>query len=454
MKLTQKYMQCGVLAMLTAIAGLSLTSCEDEPDKYEVAGGVPTVRYVRSPLVTAADSLLNSAYTGTTVCLVGDNLRSIYELYFNDQKAILNTSYMTDNTVIVDIPKTIPALKSDKIYMVTQANDTVTYNFEVNVPAPEISSMSCEYAPAGSTVTLTGDYFVNDPGLPLTVTFPGNVVVKDFTSVTQNAITFKMPQVDEEGIVQATSLYGTGKSVFHYKDTRGLMFEFDGVTGLGNHGWHNANITSDDTSISGNFVQLGNGSAKMTESGGWDDSNFAFEYWPGAWTTPVTYPEREGIRLTDLVDFSDYQNMAIKFELYVPKAYPWKAGALQVIMAGVDKVSYGAEGLDVDGNSVPGCNNWYFNDEECESRSVETLPRALYRPWTTDGSFDTGDEWITVSLPIASSFVYNMSGGSPTGTLTQDDFASLVLFLVSGGVKGTECTPVLKIDNIRAVSIK
>jgi hypothetical protein len=78
----------------------------------------------------------------------------------------------------------------------------------------------------------------------------------------------------------------------------------------------------------------------------------------------------------------------------------------------------------------------------------------LYRPWTTDGSFDTGDEWITVSLPIASSFVYNMNGGSPTGTLTQDDFASLVLFLVSGGVKGTECTPVLKIDNIRAVSIK
>jgi hypothetical protein len=47
-----------------------------------------------------------------------------------------------------------------------------------------------------------------------------------------------------------------------------------------------------------------------------------------------------------------------------------------------------------------------------------------------------------------------MKGGTSTGKLTQNDFASLVLFLVSGGVEGTDCTPILKIDNIRAVSIK
>jgi hypothetical protein len=448
MKLTPKYMRCGLLATLAAVAGLGLTSCEDEPDKYEVADGAPTVHYVRSPLAESADSLITAASTGSTICLVGDNLRSIYELYFNDKKAILNTSYMTDHTVLVDIPKSIPDLVSDKIFMITQNKDTVTYDFSVTVPAPTISSMSCEYAPAGSTVTLTGNYFVDDPNVPLTVTFPGDVVVSKFSSITQSAISFVMPTVDEEGAVEVSTIYGTSTSPFHYKDTRGLMFDFDGATGLGvSQSWHAATVTADDTSITGNFIQLGNGSAAMAASGDtWDDSHFAFEYWPGSWDSPVQYPTGVGIRLFDLVDFSDYQNMAIKFELYVPTSSPWSAGALQVIMAGTDKVSFGSAGTDIYGNTVAGCNNSYFQES--------SLPRALYRPWTSTGSFDTNDEWITVSLPISSTFIYDMKGGTSTGKLTQNDFASLVLFLVSGGVEGTDCTPILKIDNIRAVSIK
>jgi hypothetical protein len=446
MKLTPKYMRCGLLATLAAVAGLGLTSCEDEPDKYEVAGGVPVVRYVRSPLAESADSLITAASTGSTICLVGDNLRSIYELYFNDKKAILNTSYMTDHTVIVDVPKSIPDLVSNKIFMITESRDTVAYDFSVTVPAPTVTAMSCEYAPAGSTVTITGNYFVDDPNVPLVVKFPGDVSVTKFSSISQSSISFEMPVVNEEGSLDVTTIYGTTTSSFHYKDTRGLMFDFDGVTGLGNHGWHNATITADATSLTGNFVQLGNGSATMTAAGGWDDSNFAFEYWPGSWDSPVQYPVGEGIRLTDLVDFSDYQNMAIKFELYVPSASPWTAGALQVIMAGTDKVSMGNAGVDVYGNQVAGCNNTYFQES--------TLPRALYRPWTTSGSFDTNDEWITVSIPIATNFIYDMNGAAATGNLTSDDFASLVLFLVSGGVEGTDCTPILKIDNIRAVSIK
>ena len=35
-----------------------------------------------------------------------------------------------------------------------------------------------------------------------------------------------------------------------------------------------------------------------------------------------------------------------------------------------------------------------------------------------------------------------------------EDFASLIIWPVSGGVAGTECTPIFKIDNIRAVPMK
>ena len=76
----------------TAFTGLSITSCVDEPDKYEIAGGTPSIDYVRLCDVTKKDSMLTGAYMGTSICLVGNNLRSITKMLFNDQQAILNTS--------------------------------------------------------------------------------------------------------------------------------------------------------------------------------------------------------------------------------------------------------------------------------------------------------------------------------------------------------------------------
>ncbi len=443
MKILDNFMNRVLLGTIIALTGFGVIACEAAPDKYKVASGVPTILYVRSPSATSADSLITAASTGSTICLVGNNLRSIYELYFNDQQAILNSSYMTDNVVIVDIPQTIPGVVSDKIYMVTQKKDTVTYDFSVTVSAPTLTAMSCEYAPVGSEVTITGNYFVDDPNVPLSVVFPGNVAVTEFTNISQTSISFVVPDCTQEGSIDVTTVYGTTTSTFHYLDTRGMMFDFDGVTGLGNHGWHDATITSDETSITGNFVQLGDGATTMSADGAWNDSKFAFEYWPGDWSTPTNYPEGEGIRLFDLVDFSDYANMAVKFEMYIPSTSPWSAGALQVIMAGTDKVTYGNGGTDVYGNVIAAPNNTYFQDD--------VLPRALYRPWTTTGTYNTGDQWITVSLPISTSFVYGFSGNTATGTLSESDFASLVLFVVGGGVTGTDCTPIIKIDNIRAV---
>ncbi|MBM6659788.1 glycan-binding surface protein [Bacteroides gallinaceum] len=442
MKLQNK-IPFSLFCLIALVASFSMASCEDEPDKYEVADGLPTVRYIRSPYAVSADSLITEASTGTTICLVGENLRSIYELYFNDVQAILNSSYMTDNTVIVDVPQSIPTEVSNKMYMVTRNGETVEYDFSVTVPAPTLTTMSCEYAPAGSEVTITGNYFVDDPNVPLSVVFPGDIEVTEFTNISQSSISFIMPECTEEGAIDVTTIYGTTTSAFHYLDTRGMLFDFDGMTGLGNHGWHDRTITSDETSITGNFVQLGDGNTTLDAAGGWNDSQFAFEYWPGSWNTPTDYPEGEGIRLYDLADFSDYTNMSIKFEMYIPSSNPWSSGAMQVIFAGTDLVTYGNGGTDIYGNAIAGPNNTYFQNDE--------LPRALYRPWTTTGSYHTDDQWVTVSLPISSNFIYGFNGGTATGTLSADDFASLVIFVTGGGVEGTECTPLIKIDNIRAV---
>ena len=172
--------------------------------------------------------------------------------------------------------------------------------------------------------------------------------------------------------------------------------------------------------------------------------NFSFEYWPGDWENPVTYANAP--RLTDVVDFSKWEKMALKFELLVPSANPWMAGSMQLIVGGVDKITGGEAGVpDIYGVTTAGANNTFFNGTD--------LPRGLYTPWYPSGSFDTADEWVTVSVPY-SNFIYKMDGTKAGGSLTKDDFSSLTIFVVSGGYTGTECHPVIKIDNIRAVPVE
>lgn len=82
--------------------------------------------------------------------------------------------------------------------------------------------------------------------------------------------------------------------------------------------------------------------------------------------------------------------------------------------------------------------------------------RALYHPWTSteNKSFDTDDEWITVTLPLATSFTSYMDGTGAKKTLDENHLSGLMLQLYSGGVTGTACKPILKIDNVRVVPYK
>lgn len=471
----------GVLFAALAVVGLSLTSCKDQPDKYEVADGLPTVNYIRclssevknnndaSDMHYTNGELVESASPQSTLCLVGDNLRSVYEIYFNDQKAVLNTSYMTDNTLIVDVPKNVPHDVTNKIYLYNRNGEKVEVDFKVIIPAPSIEQMSCEYASPGERVIFTGNYMVNDPVSPLEVYFKdasGANVAATINSISDDYTTIDVtiPETAVEGPVTMTSIYGTASSAFHYLDSRGMMFDFEpvaeGGTGLTNHGWHNRDIF-DEGGISGHYVQLGNGSAKMTEDGGWDDSNFSFEYWCGDWNTPQGYPAGEGIRLFDLVDFSDAENMDLKFEMCIPASSPWMAGAMQIIFAPTDYVTLSGNSPDIYGDEVKGANNIFFRgpgisdwDADSYFKEKEPLPRALYRPWTTAGSYDTGGNWVTVTIPIKSSFVYAFDGSGLTYNLKKESFASLTMFVVGGGVNGTECMPIIKIDNIRAIPNK
>ena len=448
-----------LFAMALVAAGAGFTSCEDEPDKYEVAGGTPTIDYVRPVDAASKDSLLTAASLNNTICIVGRNLRSVTKINFNDQAAVLNTSYMTDNTIIVTVPKAIPNEVSDKIYFITSKQDTVAYDFKTIVPAPTINSMSNEWAAAGEEVTIKGDYFLDYDNSHLNIKVGENYTIPyEDLKISQNSIKFNMPEdMPKHEPIYITTINGTTKAGFRYMDNRGMLFDFDtpwkeGGDVLGNNGWHNRTITSDATSLSGNYMVLGE--TAMGSDGAWNDGNFSFEYWPGSWQDPETYSSRP--RMQDLADFSDWQNMSLKFEMCIPKDNSWSAAPMQIYFGSVTQVSNGAAGTkDIYGNVLAGANNTFFHDQG-------KLARALYMPWqnTEDKLYNTDGKWVTVTIPL-SDFVYDYDGNKGLSYSGVNDFSAFNIFVIKGSYNdanvlptGVDCNPIIKIDNIRVVPNK
>ena len=236
--------------------------------------------------VESADSHIEEAYMESVICLVGDNLSSINEIYFNDQKAVLNTSYLTDHTFIVAIPGGIPEEVTNKIYMVNKAGKRTEYDFKVLVPKPVITSVSNEWAKPGEEITVYGDFFIDDPNVPLYATFPGNIKAEQVSQITKNSFNVVVPQnADLEGTISVTSIYGTGQSSLHYRDTRGMLFDWDGVNGLAiGNGWRSGEKVLQTGAVEGIEPLDGNyilfNKELMTNSDWPDEDAVSFNYWP------------------------------------------------------------------------------------------------------------------------------------------------------------------------------
>ena len=448
-----------LFAMALVAASAGFTSCEDEPDKYEVAGGTPTIDYVRPVDAASKDSLLTGASLNNTICIVGRNLRSVTKINFNDQTAVLNTSYMTDNTIIVTVPKSIPGKVTDKIYFITNNKDTIDYDFKTVVPAPTINGMSNEWAAPGEEVTIKGDYFLDYDDSHLNIKVGENYTIPyEDLKISQNSIKFNMPEdMPKHEPIYITTINGTTKAGFRYMDNRGMLFDFDtpwkeGGDVLGNNGWHNRTITSDGTSLSGNYMVLGE--TAMGADGAWNDGNFSFEYWPGSWQDPETYSSRP--RMQDLADFSDWKNMSLKFEMCIPKDNSWSAAPMQIYFGSVTQVTNGAAGVkDIYGNVLAGANNTFFKEQGKQAR-------ALYMPWqnTEDKLYNTEGKWVTVTIPLAN-FIYDFDGNKGLSYSGVNDFSAFNIFVVKGAYNkasvlptGVDCNPIIKIDNIRVVPNK
>ena len=343
------------------LSSLFFVACEDDNDgTYKMTKGLPEVYYVRLSNPDLADSLLIGAFMEQSICLIGNNLTSIQEVYFNDQKAVLNQNFITSEVLMVTVPKTIPEDVTNKIYMVTENKDTVDYNFKVLVPSPIIGSMKCEYVIDGDIAVINGDYFLDDPNIPLKVVFAGNVQANDIISITKNEIQVRVPEGSQEGPVTITSLYGSGRSSFYFRDSRGIFLDMDRTTAAGS--WNPGNYANTNPDgIDGNY-QLFEGTLKSW--GTWS-SAFFFHYWG-----------------KEDVSTLDPTKSVLKFEFNCLN--PW----LGIPMFMMFEPEVGPDGRN------PYIDDGDFKPAQCH-----------WKPYADTGSYQT-DGWITVTIPLTE-FKYN-----------------------------------------------
>lgn len=347
-----------------------ISSCEDNEDV-----GDPVIHYVRVTNPESSDSLLVGAFLGDLVAIIGENLGGTREIWFNDLEAFINPTYVTDKSILVNLPSLAPKEVNNKLRLVFKNGSTLEYDFKVEISDPVLTAMRSEYAPAGTKTPIVGDFFFE----PISVIFKGgnntNIEVTNEDGVEvldQKLILVTVPEGAVSGAVTVSTNFGTTESSFHYKDQRNIFLNYDDLNADGS--WRPGLYLNDEHSLDGNYLRLrGTYSASAPrEEGPLGDDHYESQFWG----------EANGREPGSLIPIpTERQNYVLKFEA---KVVEWYGSYLNICFAPFDN----GGNAEIWGND--------FN------------PRAIWGPWSAaDKTFDTGGEWITVTIPLTE-FKWNM----------------------------------------------
>jgi len=237
-----------LLVMAFGIAGV-YTSCSKDKSMNT---GEPKISYIRITDPLSPDSLLVGAGQGNLIAIVGQNLQNAQEIWFNDQKARLTPTYITNTTILVNVPAEIPIEITNTLKIIFSGGNILEHDFELEVSKPSISGMNSEYVLTGEIATIKGNFFYE----PLTVTFAGGVVA-ELETVEDKIITFRVPEGAEPGQITIKTNFGETKSDFWFRDNRNIFLSSDPFTGWWNEAFVVTNPGPDDpVAINGNYIRV------------------------------------------------------------------------------------------------------------------------------------------------------------------------------------------------------
>ena len=225
MKLNRKIIYL-ILPLLIA-CGISSCKKNDEGGKgsptvnrVRLLSKTDTVRDVIHPITLDSNSIYDqtrlNAYDSTVVAgrlntqyaILGTNLKTTKSVSFNGVSVYFNPGLVTDNSIIVTLPATLPfgPTESNKLVIVTQYG-TVEFNFAIQQPPPIIASFTPLAASAGDIVTITGSVFNSVSAVRFDTT-PAEIV----GTPTNTEIKVRVPAGVVQAYVYVTTPGGTTRS--------------------------------------------------------------------------------------------------------------------------------------------------------------------------------------------------------------------------------------------------
>ncbi len=305
------------LAFAAMVAG-SYSACTKSD-----AGGEPRIRYIRITDPASADSLLIGGYQANLIAIVGENLGSATEIWFNDQPAVLTSTYITSTSILVSIPSEVPVDITNTMRIVFANGHVLEHEFEVLISEPLLLSMDNEYTLAGDVATIRGNYFYP----PLTVTFSGGAI-GEVVSVDDDLLQVRIPEGAQPGPITVATNFGQTPSDFWFRDSRNIILSSDPFTG-----WWNAAFVvsdpaaSDPPAINGNYIRVTRAISAWawTEVAGGPASAMG-DVSKNLPDEAITKPEKYYLKF-EINTLKPYDNNMIKFNFGLPgevnDAYQW-----------------------------------------------------------------------------------------------------------------------------------
>ena len=307
----------GILFLFLAVAGV-YSSCKKDNDSSSVGARID---YVRITAPQSSDSLLVGAGQGQLIAIIGDNLQSAVEIWFNDQKAVLTPTYITKTTILVGVPTRIPLAINNTMRIIFSDGKELLHAFVTQISKPVVNNMLSEFVNTGAVATIRGNYFY----LPLTVTFTGGVT-GIIQSVAEQEIKLTVPAGALPGPITITTNFGEVKSNFWFRDNRGTF-----ISGDPHEGWWATYLVTnpgpnDPPKISGNYYRF----KKMVSAWTWDSPEVA----GGA---ASANSQSKNIPDAAIIKPEDYN---LKFEINTLKPYTSNAIRFNVALAVEDNNNY------------------------------------------------------------------------------------------------------------------
>lgn len=392
-----------------AVTLLLITACnKDEslsPGEFTGDIGNPEISYIRLTEPSVSDSLLTGAFMGQLIAIVGVDLDRTVAIWFNDQQATLSPTDVTKNTILVNVPSTVPGEVTDKMKLLFANGSELVYDFSVNVPGPELDRIKSQHVETGDIAILHGDFFFE----PITVTFGGD---KEglIANLEKTKIEVIVPEGVEVGEITITTNFGTVISEFIFRENSNIVVNADEFL----HRSWNAAIA--DVAMgggrvapcSGNYVEL----VAAAEVGAWSwQNNLNIMY-------IAEDPETGRGNIPIFPGEANINEWGVRFEANVQ--FEWREIPIEIFFAEFE----GDHGRD-SGAAI-----------------------ARWTPWEATGLYEV-EGWETVTIPLTEFNIDSQGNPNDLGELERYTNMTMMFF---GEAENTH-EPYIAIDNIRIVRL-